>query len=262
MGRGRKVAFFAAIGTALHAGEARAVDEATKTQCLDTYVTVQHQRDAGQFLEARAGLALCARDPCPVPLHADCSRWLAEVDRLVPSVVFQVRGARDEDIAATRVLVDGRVALDHLDGRPVELDPGAHVFRFELPGREPIERRVVIQAGEKARPVEVTVAAAVAAPLPREASSARPFPWLAATLAGVSLLGAAGMTYFGVTYLSERDAEDCRPRCTPDDEQAARRKALIADVSAAVFFVAGGLAAWLFVTRPDARRPASVGLAF
>jgi hypothetical protein len=257
----RRVVSAVLAAIALHGGEAHAVDEATKTRCLDAYVTAQHQRDAGQFLQARAGLALCARDPCPTPLHADCSQWLAEVDRLVPSVVFRVSGARDEDVVGTRVLVDGRLLVDHLDGRPVEVDPGDHVFRFELHGRRPIERRVVVQAGEKALLVAVALPDLPTVPR-RESPGTQPFPWLAAALAGVSLLGAAGATYFGISYLSAREGQDCRPGCTPDDERAARGKATIADVSAAVFVVAGGLAAWLFIARPDAPRPAAVGLAF
>jgi hypothetical protein len=243
------------------ASEARAADNDVKAGCLDAYVNAQHLRDGGRLLESRTLLAVCARDPCPQLLHSDCSTWLAEVDRLVPSVVITVRDANGEDMATTRVRLDGRLLVEHLDGRPVEVDPGDHVFRFEPQGRAAIERRIVIHAGEKARGIEVSVPAR-ATPAAPPAGTRRPFPWLAATLAGVSLLGAAGATYFGVSYLSARQGQDCRPGCTPDDERDARRKALMADVSAAIFLVAGGLAALVVLTRADSPRPPAVSLAF
>jgi hypothetical protein len=247
---------FVLVRLVLAARTARAADDGVKERCLSAYVEAQRLRDAGRLLESRTPLARCANDPCPQALQPDCSRWLADVDRVVPSVVFDVRDAGGGEITDVRVYVDGRPLLERLDGRPIDVNPGEHVFRFEPSGRAALERRVVVRAGEKAR----SIAVALPAPAePQRVEARRPFPWLAVSLGGVSLLGLVGTTYFGLSYLDTREGQACAPRCTADDERDVEQKARLANVSAAVFALAGGaLAVVLLARSSDRPRPSAV----
>jgi hypothetical protein len=210
----------------------------TDERCLAAYEQGQRLRLKHALIEARAELLLCARAPCPENFRPECLTWFDEVDKLVPSVVIHVDG----DPAATdvRVSIDGVVVAERLDGTPIEVDPGEHVFRFERKGRPADEHLVLINAGQKARVLTVA-----GAPSARSPSAASTTPWF---FAGLGALAFGSFTYFGVTGLSRRDDLDrCTPYCEQGDIDSVRNRFIAADVSLAISAVSFGVAVYSYL---------------
>jgi hypothetical protein len=122
--------------------------------CLDAAGEGQKLRDNGAYLEARGRFIACAAEECPGEVRKGCVGWLGELDKLIPTVVFGAR-ARDRELSDVRVSVDGVLATERIDGKPVAVDPGEHHFRFERAGEPDIEQTAVLMAGEKERPITV-----------------------------------------------------------------------------------------------------------
>jgi len=122
--------------------------------CLDGADEGQKLRDSGAYLEARERFIACAADECPGEVRKGCIGWLGELDKLIPTVVFGAR-AHDKEVSDVRVTIDGVVAAERIDGKPVALDPGEHHFRFERAGDAEVDQTAVLMAGEKERPITV-----------------------------------------------------------------------------------------------------------
>ena len=82
-------------------------------------------------------------------MKGDCTVWLAEVEKGLPTVVVSARSDAGTDLTDIAVLVDGRPFMSMLDGRSIPIDPGPHTFRFVRAGSASIERQVVAVEGEK-----------------------------------------------------------------------------------------------------------------
>jgi hypothetical protein len=146
---------------------ARAAD--AKAECIAAADQGQSLRDEGKYSRARETFAKCARDACPKVVAQSCNRWLHETDEATPTVVLGARDEAGQDLTNAQVAMDGGPLAESLDGKPVQVDPGQHVFRFARPGSEPAEASVVLRAGEKNRVVGVTLkapAVATAGPPP------------------------------------------------------------------------------------------------
>jgi hypothetical protein len=273
-----------AIGGTM-ASDARAADE--KEACVRAVDHAQVARLDGKLREAREGLMVCARAVCPNAIREDCTRWLAEVDASLPSVVFEAVWADGRDVTGMKVLLDGQPLAGAEGGRAVTLDPGAHTFRFEAAGAAPVETRNVIREGEKNRIIRVSFAApaptAIAPPAialvpppapPPEpsatatsvpsvmwqpvledsrASSRRgPVPPLAYVFGGGALLGLGGFVYFGLAGTNQLNSlrATCVHDCNPSDVNSARNEILVGDILGFVALAATGVATWLVLTRP------------
>jgi hypothetical protein len=116
---------------------------------------------------AHRQLSVCARDVCPKLARVDCRRWLDDVTRALPKLVFVAReeapGGETRAVSDVRVSADGEALVDRADGAPVPIDPGVHVLRFEHAGFEPVEQRVEVAEGQPRREVNVVFRAAGAA---------------------------------------------------------------------------------------------------
>lgn len=123
----------------------------SKQECAAAYEKTQSLRESGHLLEARSQAVACSASTCSVYVVKDCKQWLAEIDESLPTVTFMVENAAAADAPRVRVTVDGQPVADALDGKPMPLDPGEHVVRFEMTGAEVIEQRVTLQAGTKNR---------------------------------------------------------------------------------------------------------------
>ena len=196
----------------------------TKAECVASHSEAQRLRLAGQLTGARAQLLLCANPGCPAPVTVECVPWLAEVERALPTVVFEARLADGSDAVDVTVLVDGVKVQDRLDGRAIAVDPGARLVRFVLAAGpsapHPLERRVVVAEGEKTRVVRAEFPPAeILTPVPPIASSASGGPhWSTYVLGGASVLSFAGFAYFGVRGDAAKDTLDamsCKPGCSP-----------------------------------------------
>jgi hypothetical protein len=114
-------------------------------------------RSQGRYIGARAAYLGCARDVCSKNLSQVCKKGLEALEDLTPTVVFKATDEKGAAVAVVRVLLDGGVLAEQLDGRSFSLDPGEHLFRFEVPGAPAVERRVVVRTAEKDRVVDVVL---------------------------------------------------------------------------------------------------------
>lgn len=229
---------------------ARAAD---KAQCLKAYESAQHQKNSGRLRASRSNLLVCVEPECPDLLRADCSAWLAEVERGMPTVVVVARSGAEE-IGNARVLVDDELFAESLSGSALEVDPGRRVFRLEAPGREPVEQTVTIRQGEKNREVVFDFTPPGGG---REERSAGP-PVASYVLAGVGALALASFSYFGIKGLSGRsDLKDCKGSCAQEDVDSVHADFTRADISLAIGALAlGGAAYFYFGADSDEGAPA------
>ena len=229
----------------------------SKPQCVAAYTDGQRHRRSGELLSARADLRICASDPCPVMLQNDCAAWLAEVDRLVPSIVFAARDAGGGDLFDVGVVLDGKPLAGRLDGRPVDVDPGEHVVRFEQKDHEALEQRVLVREGEKARSVSVTMSAvalhASARPVEEPREGARPVPTATWILGGLGVLGFA--TAGAATLIDLPTWSRCHEGgCTASDRSYSDSLNTVGSVGLAVGAVGLLAATWFYITRPTVPR--------
>lgn len=232
------------------ASPARAQDA---SRCTQAYVSAQHLMRSPHLLEAQAALLVCARDPCPAALRPECSQWLADVQRELPSVVIAAKSSTGEDLRDVRVLVDGQPFLSKLDGTAKDIDPGDHLFRLEASGSPPLEQHELLHEGEKARVLEFQLSAPegatttipmTPAPTPAETPS-KPPRWIAYALGGLGIAATAAFAYFAIDGLSLY--HQCHAGCTADHVSAGNRDWWGADVSAGVALVSFGASAYLLL---------------
>ena len=133
---------------------------ADREACFTSYEQGQKLRQQAKLREAREQLQICARMECPAMVQRECTQWLTEVSSALPTVTFSVQDEQGRDIIDVQVSVDGKNILQHLDGKTTPVDPGVHTFRFEAEGKAPVEERVLLSEGDKAKKVAVVLKAA------------------------------------------------------------------------------------------------------
>jgi hypothetical protein len=243
-----------------------------KKACVDQHEQAQHLRRAAQLKQARDALLVCTRDSCPSAVRADCLDWLDAVGRAIPSVVVSARLGTDDELNV-RLSIDRELVATRLDGKPIELNPGPHVFRFEINARDPIEQQVLLSEGERNRMV------AVSFPNPKEASESsavprasdgsdlanqyRPIPLTVYVLGGVALAGAGAFAGFGLSGLAQRSSlqSTCQPVCSTTDVASVRSKLIAADVSLGVAVLSTAVAGYVYFSRPTKVLPRQPGTA-
>jgi hypothetical protein len=221
--------------------------------CITAYEQTQTLRKDGKPLASKAQAALCSRDSCPALLTKDCTKWLAELDAVIPTVVLDPRtpaGALRTDV---RVKLDGAALNEKIDGRPIPLEPGAHTFVFEADGAAPVERSLVLKENEKNKKVTVSLAASVT-PAGSDASGpGRPVPLGVWLFGGAAVVALATSAVFAIDGLGKKsDLEQCKPRCAASDVDAMSSSFTLADVALGAGVMAGAAAVYLFLTRPSA----------
>jgi hypothetical protein len=251
-------ALFAAWATAFVSvgvgGPARAD---TANECISAAEQSQPLRREGKLRAARERLLACSRPECPSVVRADCTRWLGDLDSLMPTVVVHAVDSAGADVAGVRVSIDGTTVPATGEGREFEIDPGAHVLRFEHDGSGPVEQQIVVREAERHRILSVSfvpVSAAAKPAQPKEAETAAAHgPSLVVPIALV-VAGGAGLavaSYFWLAGLGEhsRMASSCAPTHTcPDSEiDAARGKLLAGDVVGGGAIVAAAVGVGLLV---------------
>src|SRR5262249_34761189 len=113
----------------------------------------QRQQKAQKFMEARASLQICSREVCPNIVRGDCLRWRGELE--VPTIVLRAQDPRGQDLSDVKVLLDGTQVADKIDGQPIEVDPGQHVFTAEHSGSKKLRQEIVIYARDRNRTISL-----------------------------------------------------------------------------------------------------------
>ena len=227
---------------------------AATRECIAQHERSQEQKLDRQLIAARATLRACSRPECPSPIRVDCVTWLDEVENSIPSIVLAARSDRGDE-TRVKVFVDGDLVADRLDGRAMEMDPGAHDFRFELASYPTVTRSVVVREGERNRVIAARFALPpepVAPPPPVEPEGP---PALAFVLGGVAAAGVAVGAGAGIAALRfRRDREDsCAPLCPLADERELRSRAIVADAGWTVGLLAAGGTAVVLVRHAHKR---------
>lgn len=227
--------------------------------CITAYEQTQTLRKDGKPVAAKAQAAICARAECPALLTKDCTKWLSELEGVIPSLVLDARTPAGALRPDTRVKMDGAVLVEKLDGKPVPVEPGSHVLVFEAEGAAPVERTVVVKEGEKNKKVSVSVA-----PAPESSADGRAVPLGVWIFGGASVVAFATSAVFAIDGFGKKsDLEECKPRCASGDVDAMSSSFTVADVALGAGIVAGAAALYLYFTRPpaEAAQPSTAAVA-
>jgi hypothetical protein len=237
-----------AVALALTASASPAQADA-RAECVAASEKAQQARNAGKLSEAREQLGLCGRSECPKLIQQDCTQWMSEVLSVLPSIVPAAKDRGGRDLIDVRVSIDGKPMAETLDGKPVPVDPGVHVFKFETKGAPPVDEKIVVKQGEKNRIVTVTFAigeetnGGAKKPGPadvgdddRARNRGGSSPPIAAFIVGGLGLAALGTALY-INLDANADArklrDDCAPRCNPADVDDVEQRRIIAGVTAA-----------------------------
>jgi hypothetical protein len=238
--------------------------DTTPQQCVAHNEKSIQLRAHHALQESREELMQCALPGCPAEIREECERRLAAVNAELPTVIVSAKDPSGADLIDVRVTIDGARTVDKLDGAPITLDPGAHVFRFETP-KARTEARILVREGEKDRPIRVTIGEQVA---PRAETRKNPaFRVAGASIAGVGLAGVILGAVFGSLASSAwassqtacRSPTDCtdRPTALKDHDDA-----LAFATISTIGFVAGGVAivtgALVFFLAPTVTRESAM----
>jgi hypothetical protein len=227
----------------------RTDDAGSKAICLEAHEQAQETRRESRFSETRKLLRICAQEACPGLVRADCVPWLTELDRTYPKVVFDayVDGRQEQ---AAHAYIDGRLAADHIDGKPIELDPGQHVLRLEVAGFAPNEQTVVILEGSNPR----MISASFVHPKPSEKDPRyRPIPISVWVVGGVAVAALVSLTVFGSLAVAQKTSLEgsCSPLCTNRQLGSLELEMHVADASLGLAAAAAIADGFLFLLRPQ-----------
>jgi hypothetical protein len=243
----------------------------TARECATASEDALGLRKQEKLKDAKDRLLVCSAPTCPADVRDECARRMTELTAAIPSVVFDVKDASGNDVAAVHVTMDGSMLTDQLTGGALAVDPGEHTFRFEVPSSPAVEKKLVIHEGEKDRHVAVALGGGDAttngSPPPPPAPTTTPerggSSWngqktAAVVVAGIGVVGIGVGSIFGAMAFSKwSDAKSaCAGGCGPNDPaQTQKSDAQTAATVSTVGFIAGGAAlvgaAALWFTAPS-----------
>jgi hypothetical protein len=205
-------------------------------------------------------------------MQRECVSALAALEPRIPTVILVARDERKRDLTDVRALVDGVVVRSKLDGRELELNPGKHIVRFEMPGTAPVEQTIVVRERDKGRVLEAelkppsassALQPASRAPAPATSAEtttpARTVPTLSWIFGAVGIAGLGTSAAFGAAALSARtEANTCRPYCSSHQVDIVNERLLGADIALGVGVVSLVAAVVIYLTQPPPRAPETV----
>ncbi len=243
---------------------------ADKAACGKAYTDAQVQKKAGKLHEAKQSLVQCAQKSCPGFINSACAKWLSDVESALPTIVISASDANGNDLTDVSVSADGQKLADKLGGMAIEIDPGQHTLHFEHEGAKPVDKKVLIREGEKARVIKVQFGSPAKAATSSQPSGSAAVggetstghgssKTIAYVLGGVGIVGLGSFAYFGLTGSSDKSKllDHCKsnvcdlPQSQIDSKRSSvKTKFLIADISLGVGVVSLGLATYFFL-KPD-----------
>lgn len=256
----RTVVAFGTALTLLFSGSTATAQDSV-AECVKAAEDAQTQRSSHQLRAARQRFLACAQATCPLVVRQDCAGWLSEVDKLMPSIVVQARDTRGVELVDVRVLADGDLIAERLDGLAISVDPGVHLFQFEAQGVPPLQQKILIREGEKGRALPVTLAAYTPPPDETPPTPSRHLSPLTYVFGGLGVGGLAGWAYFGLKGMADADELGSSPcgktkTCRDDQVSPIRTKLIVADVSLGVGLLSLGAAAYFYFSSRPAPAPA------
>ncbi|MGD0676103.1 MAG: hypothetical protein ABSC94_11825, partial [Polyangiaceae bacterium] len=220
------------------------LSEATRA-CVAAYDDAQGYRKDGDLLKARKALETCAAATCPGIIQSDCTTWLSQVVDSIPSIILEAKVGED-NVFDVSVWMDGARIATKLDGKPIEINPGLHVFVFERQGAPPIEKKAIVAHTKSdlisatwssaPAPIRPTGTAHLTGPAPAASDSPRPVTWPVYVLGAITVVSFATFAVLGVSgNATKHDLESsCAPHCTDSQVGPVRTRFIAADVAAGV----------------------------
>jgi hypothetical protein len=246
-------------GLALHASAASAEPGDDCVASAEQSQPLQHD---GKLTAARRKLMACSRPECPAVVRNDCTKWLSELDAMMPTLVVRAVDSAGADVVGVRVFIDGeRRDVAGSEGKELEVDPGTHALRVEHEGDAPVEQTIVVRESERHRLVSVTFGHAVPTPAAVPSATATP-PEAPASGSGrsivvpVVLLAAGGVglgvaSALWVSGLGDRSnmESSCAPThsCPQTQIDSARGKLVAGDIVGGVGVVAAATGLGLLI---------------
>jgi len=148
----------------------------SKGQCVDANTYGQTLRKEGKLSAARGQFQLCNDAKCPDIVRTDCTQRLDEIEAAIPSILFDVKKADGSDVVDVKVMMDGKVVAEKMDGSPLVADPGSHEFSFEIPGEKALIRTFVLKEGEKSRKERILLVGPEGPPVDKKPEPTTPAP--------------------------------------------------------------------------------------
>ena len=244
------VSFLVSLSMAASATTAHA--EISSETCSSAYARGQEDRLAGRLFNARTAFGVCADPSCPTAPASDCKRWLAEVESDLPTIRLTVKNTAGASIAKLRVFSDGVLVPAADLSRPVILEAGPHLLRFDAPGYQTLELETALRPTD--RELDVRVILQPPGPAKTEAPTSPPedpAPTLALGLAGIGVVALGASAYFGLRAHAQFDdfESSCGHACTQSQADSVHTKALIADLALLTSVASFGAAAWIYFGR-------------
>ena len=245
---------------------------ADDTACIAASEGSLSLRQHGQLHEALKQLAVCSDASCPDEVKAECSRRIEDVKAAMPTLILAAKDGSGNDLYDVKVSMDGAPLATTLDGRPLSVDPGEHLFVFEEAGQAPVEKKLVLREGDHDRREGVVLGPPPPPIPPTPPASSRPTWWttqriLALVSGGVGLVGVGLGTSWGLYAISSQNQEkkNCSAASCNNGPQAnvdyssAKNNATASDVSfaAGAAFLAAGAVLWF--TAPSVQIAPAVG---
>ncbi len=196
-----------------------------RSSCIDAAGKGQSLRDAHKLVEARDQFLICAAPGCPSAVRADCTVWVSESERAIPTIVLAARDAAGNDVFDVSVSIDEAVVATKLDGAAMAIDPGPHDLHFARADGSSADRQVLIPEGQKAMVVTASLSARPPPPAPPPPPPPSPpptqtspdhapgVPWhpIGWVAGGLGIAGLAVGGVFTAMTLSDRNAAQCDP---------------------------------------------------
>src|SRR6185503_13420460 len=115
----------------------------SREACLSNHEQAQVLRIDKKLVAARNAARACAVTACPAAVRADCTEWVGELSKLIPTLLL-VAESDSGDLENVRVTIDGTLLTEKLDGTAIEVEPGPHLLRFEYKSEPAVERSVKV----------------------------------------------------------------------------------------------------------------------
>lgn len=241
--------------------------------CTSAYEKAQYLRRDKKLRAARKELLTCSQATCPGAIVSDCTQWMGEVDKVIPSVVFDARDSKNQSLADVKVSMDGELLQSKLDGVAIQVDPGTHTFHFEMADGTSGDQQVLVLEGEKARVITYAVPASSAGggtteppKNPPDQASSGGSKTLAFVVGGVGVASLAVGIIVGAMGSSQASSDKatggCAPNCSDDEVSSIKTKLIVSDIFIPVGIVGigAGVALYLLAGNSHASASTSTGL--